>query len=200
MSFQAVEWARRQNAGSPTTKCVLLLLAGFANDRGSCIRVQKDIALGCEMSIHSVQRHLKILENLRMIIRFQAFREDQTSLGHEYVLPIDADAQAYIISKQLAISPSMSGDSFLKPSSRLKERCIWAFGFTCQYCKRAGNHEADPDGRFWELDRITPGVHGGNYHPANITLACKACNASKADEIPAFPPQNLSHKLGEETR
>ncbi len=64
----------------------------------------------------------------------------------------------------------------------LRERAIIAF-LCCSYC--GGEHRDDgmgPDGRPWQLDRIYPGVLGGEYRPDNVTLSCATCNIQKKDE------------------
>jgi len=75
---------------------------------------------------------------------------------------------------------------------RLRQRAITAFSATCAYCDRRGSPEADPDGKPWELDRILPGAFGGEYDPANVALACHACNQRKGRNVTFCPPPSLA--------
>lgn len=77
---------------------------------------------------------------------------------------------------------------------QLKQRCIAAYRAVCAYCDREGGADADPDGKAWELDRITPGRFGGEYEPSNVALACHACNQKKGGNITFCPPPSLRER------
>lgn len=37
-------------------------------------------------------------------------------------------------------------------------------------------------GRYYHVDHVTPRVQGGPYHPENLVLACKGCNADRGSD------------------
>jgi len=69
MSWQATAWALAQTTGSPSGKAVLLCLANYADADGCCYPSQKRIAKETEQSIDSVQRRIKTLEDLGLVVR-----------------------------------------------------------------------------------------------------------------------------------
>ena len=74
MSVEAVGWALKQTL-SPPEKLVLVLLADHHNRAtGLCIPSQSSIGEQTCMSVRTVQRHLKSLENRELIIRTARFR------------------------------------------------------------------------------------------------------------------------------
>jgi hypothetical protein len=62
MSVKALRWARRQRAGSLSTKAVLLVLAEYADDQGMCWPSTRTLADDCETDQRTVRR---LLERLR---------------------------------------------------------------------------------------------------------------------------------------
>lgn len=76
----------------------------------------------------------------------------------------------------------------------LLRRCLPAFHATCAYCDRPGTFEADPDGKPWNLDRIFPGAHGGEYEARNVALACLACNQQKGAYVLGTLPASLAER------
>lgn len=67
MSVEAMTWAFSQQTGSPSAKLVLLVLADYADERGSCWPSQRKIAAKSEQSIDSVQRRLIELQKQDLI-------------------------------------------------------------------------------------------------------------------------------------
>jgi hypothetical protein len=63
MSFQAMTWALRQKTGNPTAKAILLALANYADDEGSCFPGQERLAEECECSVRTIQRQMEYLES-----------------------------------------------------------------------------------------------------------------------------------------
>jgi hypothetical protein len=68
MSIAAVSWALRQKVGDATAKLVLIALADFADENDQCWPSQKLLAERAECSIDTVQRKIKIIENLVSVI------------------------------------------------------------------------------------------------------------------------------------
>lgn len=69
MSFQAMSWALKQRTGSPSGKALLMALANYADEDGTCFPGQERLAEETEQSLDSVQRRLKELESLGLITR-----------------------------------------------------------------------------------------------------------------------------------
>jgi hypothetical protein len=63
----------------------------------------------------------------------------------------------------------------------LRLRAMMAYGYQCVYCGGEGDHYNGDDGRPWQLDRIYPGVLGGEYRADNVALSCATCNIQKKD-------------------
>ncbi len=76
MSWEATAAAKKQKAGSPTAKVVLLCLADACNSHSTvAYPSQQRLADECEMSIRSVRNHLKELER-KKLIRVKPRRDD----------------------------------------------------------------------------------------------------------------------------
>lgn len=69
MSVQAISWALTVKTGSPSAKVVLLAIANYADASGVCWPSQELIADQTEQSIDSVQRRIKELEDLGLLVR-----------------------------------------------------------------------------------------------------------------------------------
>lgn len=69
LSIRAIAWALKQQVGSSSGKCLLLVLANYADEKGTCFPGQKRLAKETEQSVDSVQRRLKDLEMLGLISR-----------------------------------------------------------------------------------------------------------------------------------
>ncbi|QDP61037.1 MAG: hypothetical protein Tp1123DCM1511741_26 [Prokaryotic dsDNA virus sp.] len=62
MSFHALSWAIKQDAGNPTSKLVLVILANYADENNTCYPSQEHISKLCHCSRRSVNTHIKQLE------------------------------------------------------------------------------------------------------------------------------------------
>jgi pyocin large subunit-like protein len=51
MSVDALSWAKKQRAGSPAAKCVLMILADYADEHGVCWPSQETLARESEQSV-----------------------------------------------------------------------------------------------------------------------------------------------------
>lgn len=69
MSLKAVNWAMSQKGLKPTAKLVLLQLADRHHPAHGCFPSQSRLAEDCEVSLSSLQRHLKALEGAGVIRR-----------------------------------------------------------------------------------------------------------------------------------
>ena len=75
MSFHALAWATRQQAGSAQAKCLLMILANHTNqDSGLCNPSLATLAASCEMSVTSVKKSLRELEKRGLIRRISGSR------------------------------------------------------------------------------------------------------------------------------
>lgn len=69
MSVQAIAWALGQETGGPGPKSVLLCLANYADEAGTCFPGQDRIARETEQSVRTVRSVLQQLERLGLIRR-----------------------------------------------------------------------------------------------------------------------------------
>jgi hypothetical protein len=69
MSFPALAWARVQRVGSQPAKHLLLAIAVYADETGKCWPSRSTLSAETEMSIDTVDRRLKQLEELGFIRR-----------------------------------------------------------------------------------------------------------------------------------
>ncbi|MEK9767819.1 MAG: helix-turn-helix domain-containing protein [Betaproteobacteria bacterium] len=68
MSWDALAWAAKQSAGGATDKLILLLLADFADENGSCYPSHKTIATRAECGVSTVERALKRLQQRGLLV------------------------------------------------------------------------------------------------------------------------------------
>lgn len=88
MSNEAINWAFRQKVPS-TEKFVLVVLADYADEEGSCFPGQKRIAEKVGGSERTVRRSLKSLEARGLIRRERRSRGDGSRSSDRYVLPVN---------------------------------------------------------------------------------------------------------------
>jgi len=69
MSFQAMAWAVKQKVGNATGKAILLMLANYADENGTCFPSQQTLATECECSKRSILDWLQKFEDMGMIKR-----------------------------------------------------------------------------------------------------------------------------------
>ena len=86
MSWPAIKWARKQNAGSTTAKAVLICLAHHADQFGYCWPSQETIASEIESSVDSVQRALKKHLVPRLVRRIKRKSSDGRRISDAYQL------------------------------------------------------------------------------------------------------------------
>lgn len=68
MSWQATAWAERQVTGSPARKVLLLVLANYADEYGVCWPSQEVLSRGTEQSLDTIQRQLRVLAKMGLIM------------------------------------------------------------------------------------------------------------------------------------
>ena len=73
MSMHAIHWAKLQKVGGPGPKCVLLILADCANDKGYAWPSRATIADKGEISIDTVDRYLARLVELGLVTKQKRF-------------------------------------------------------------------------------------------------------------------------------
>lgn len=69
MSWKAAKWAAKVKTGSTRRKALLQALANYADEVGICWPSQELLADDTEMSVDSVQRHSKALDEMKIIRR-----------------------------------------------------------------------------------------------------------------------------------
>lgn len=105
MSIRAMNWAWSQRTGSPSAKVVLMKLADYADDGGFAFPSVARIAMQCEMSERTVQRHLRALE-VHQFLTCQARRRPDGSPA----------TNAYLLSLPLADDGATGGGVNLSPA------------------------------------------------------------------------------------
>ncbi|MFC0339565.1 helix-turn-helix domain-containing protein [Paracoccus niistensis] len=74
MAFDTLSWAMKQQDLHPTTQLVLIKLADCRNkERGQCDPSQKRLAQACNLSVSTINAHLRILEDKGLIRRIRRF-------------------------------------------------------------------------------------------------------------------------------
>lgn len=93
MSFEAMTWATKQDAGSAAAKLVLLMLANHANGHtGQCNPRIKNLAADCNMSERSCREQVRRLEELGLIRCEERFAEG-IQLPNQYWLNLQEGGQ-----------------------------------------------------------------------------------------------------------
>jgi len=90
MSIQALNWALGVQTGSPGTKCLLLALANYADEAGSCFPGQAVLAQVTCQGVRTVQRQLVQLETMGLIRTEQRGRPGGGRTSNRYILQIGA--------------------------------------------------------------------------------------------------------------
>ncbi len=86
MSIQALSWSIKQNCDTPTTKCLLILLANYADENHSCYPSEKHLGKLVGVSDRTIRRSLKYLqENNFLSIKHR------TGTSNRYYLSVDTD-------------------------------------------------------------------------------------------------------------
>lgn len=110
MSISAHEWAMQQRGLGTSRKFVLVTLADRANDDGTgCFPSIRTIADETDLSVRSVQYHLKALEQEhRLIRRYPRVRQNGSRSSDDYVLLCQPPATHCTPPVQLAAPPEPS--------------------------------------------------------------------------------------------
>ena len=93
MSNQAITWATQQRTGRSVVKFLLVAIANYCDDEGKCWPSQATLARDTEMSIDSVQRHMKELERLGLLYRTPRRQEHGYRAPDYLILLMNEDAQ-----------------------------------------------------------------------------------------------------------
>ena len=88
MSWQALNWATKVRVGRASAKHVLMVLANYADENGTCFPSQAMLAADTEMSKRAVQDQLDFLEAHRLLSREQC-RRGRRQGRNRYHLAID---------------------------------------------------------------------------------------------------------------
>lgn len=96
VSVRAIGWALEQLVGSSAGKCLLLVLANYADEKGTCFPGQERLAKETEQSVDSVQRRLKDLEALGLISRERRGGRGAGRTSDRYKLHFDQSTRASV--------------------------------------------------------------------------------------------------------
>lgn len=89
MSWQALDWVRKQRVGNPHAKHILVMLANYADENASCYPSRAHLADICEISEKSVSNCLRRLEDGGYIRRARDKNEDGTFGRNRFHLCLD---------------------------------------------------------------------------------------------------------------
>ena len=90
MSIEALNWAIKQPIYPPATKLILIVLANYCDEKGSCYPSVSTLASICGVSGRQVRRCLSALQQSKMIrTEPRIMRGGQTS--NRYFLRVDVD-------------------------------------------------------------------------------------------------------------
>ena len=95
MSFAALAWAEQQRAGGGVRKCVLLLVASFANEDGASWYSQAALAERAEVSSDTVARVLREFEAQDLVYRIPRKGRDGRRISDVIVVLHDERARVY---------------------------------------------------------------------------------------------------------
>jgi len=86
VNFRAIAWAFKQKVGRAGAKSVLVVLAALTGFDGTCYPAQLTLVRITELAERTVRRHLKYLEDRRLIERTPRWKADGTRDSDLYAL------------------------------------------------------------------------------------------------------------------
>lgn len=167
-------------------KFLLVCLADNADMYGVCYPSMATLARKTSMPERTLQRQMQWLIKHNIVEVFWDFTD---KIRHRKI-------QHYRL--KLASATKSKQPDFSNCSKELRSEVINRFQSTCAYCSQRGDSLNGPDGAPWQIDRIIPGSKGGSYVADNVTLACRACNASKGAKSAPIEVLSLGAILDEQ--
>ena len=98
MSFEAMKWASEQKAGNSTNKCILWILANYADQDFTCFPSIKKIANMAECSESTARRSLHDLRKKSLIEireRYQAYGDKNRQTSNVYILKLECQNETH---------------------------------------------------------------------------------------------------------
>lgn len=139
MSIRALDRALSATIESSGAKFVLVILANFADENGSCFPHIETIAEMTSMGYSTVKKHLEALESDKWIVRKRLIRSDGTLNGYRYELIFQADQGS-----NLAVDQS-SNRALYVGSNRARNNP----SLTTSVEDKSSTAEIDPDKDAW---------------------------------------------------
>lgn len=120
MAFSTISWALDQRNLKPGTKLVLMHLANCRNQNtGQCNPSQKTLSKLCEMTVSSINNHLRVLVERGLVERVRQFDKNTgAARSTQYRFPKAPTASTARASRSGRHSASANG----APTSLLLER------------------------------------------------------------------------------
>lgn len=129
MSAIASAWALDVDAGTPTNKLVLLVLADRHNkDTGKCCPSISMIAKDTLLSESSVKRSVRALESLGLLKRETRKRSDRSNTTNQYVLNITGTITACHPATGAPLEPEVEPEEdqdLAKPAAPRERNPVW---------------------------------------------------------------------------
>jgi DNA-binding Lrp family transcriptional regulator len=76
VSIEALNWARKIYVGDAYGKSVLRAIADYADEHGYCFPSLARLANDCDLSVDSVRRRIKLLEEHGIIVTFRCWVDE----------------------------------------------------------------------------------------------------------------------------
>lgn len=89
MAFDTISWAVSLKHLRPTTQLVLIKLANYRNQKtGKCYPSQTTLAAACNLSVSTINLHLRALEDEGLIKRKRRYnKKTKAALATQYEFP-----------------------------------------------------------------------------------------------------------------
>jgi DNA-binding MarR family transcriptional regulator len=89
MAYETIRWAMKQEHLKSTAQLVLVKLANYRNQKtGQCNPSQTTLARACSKSVSTINKHLRDLEDQKLIRRVRRFDKDtRAACSTQYEFP-----------------------------------------------------------------------------------------------------------------
>lgn len=175
MSYKAINWAYELPIKGPA-KPLLVALADFADEAGSCYPGQDRLALMTGLSRSSVQRNLQRLERMGLITREHRYDQRGYRTSDRYVLSLDTQV--------LGVTEPSGQSAYWSERPRLSVRVTGTYRKNHQENHQGGEPPTPP------VDNSQPSPFC-DRHPQGTDKPCTACRLARealTSSVPTYTP------------